>query len=348
MNDTEVPDLPLPQPLETLISCNFGSPLWVRPLPLHASRRQRWRIGVSSAPLTAIAVYNPSTEENAAFVGFTEMFRRHTLPVPQIYDMKLAEQVYLEEDLGSTTLYDVLLAQPSDAITAPTVEIGQLLRSALDLLARFQVLGSASLDTSLCYQGAIFDTSAVGRDLHRFEREFLRRLLTEREISGVGALLSRFSDCFAPLLECRYFMYRDFQSRNIMVRGSQLTFIDYQSGRLGPPDYDAVSFLYQARINLNQELRDELYEHYLGRFEVYSEASTQRRREYLPWFVSLRALQTLGAYGELGLGQGKTHFVQSIPQALDNLVSALREVRDASTRDLLSLIELVRDRCRPA
>ncbi len=225
----------------------------------HASRRQMFRLRGKGN--LAVSVANSDIKENTAFIEFTRHFRYRGLPVPEIYGINLREGLYLMEDLGDTTFFDVL-DKSREHGEAPNSKCRSLLFQILTMLPRFQVDGAEGQHLFFCHPSREFDKAGVLRDMYFFEREFLKR--TNVKYSS-EVLYRNFEDIAAFIhgSGCRYFMYRDFQSRNVMIRDDRPFFLDYQGGCKGPLQYDVVSFLYQSKANLPQDLRDEATEEYL-------------------------------------------------------------------------------------
>jgi hypothetical protein len=116
-----------------------------------------------------------------------------------------------------------------------------------------------------------------------------------------------------------YFLYRDFQSRNIMLRDGQPFFVDYQGGRKGALQYDIASLLYDSKADLPPALRRQLLDHYLDSVGSYLKLDRGAFMEHYYAYVYVRLMQALGAYGFRGFYERKTHFLQSVPYALKNL-----------------------------
>ena len=262
-------------------------------------------------------------EENAAFVGFSRHFRRYGLPVPEIYAEAPEQGAYLEEDLGDSTLYEFLSVHRAGSSIAP--EAVAAYRRAVELLPRFQVEAGRGLDYSLCYPRASFDRQSIAWDLNYFKYYFLR-------LAGIPfheqALEEDFERLTALLLGAGsdYFLYRDFQSRNIMMRAGEPWFIDYQGGRRGALQYDIASILFDGKADLPPAVRAELLEHYL---DALGEQIKLDRTEFLRYYyayVHVRLMQAMGAYGFRGFYEHKAHFLQSVPYAVRNLRWLLHNV----------------------
>jgi RNase adaptor protein for sRNA GlmZ degradation len=265
---------------------------------------------------TAIGVFNKDKKENIAFISFTNHFLKKGLNVPELFAQKLNENIYLIEDLGNTTLFSLVeKAKQSGQISEKILEYFKI---ALTELIRFQINGKKGLDFTVCYPRKTFDMQSIMWDLNYFKYYFLR--LTK--IPFDEQKLEEDFHCFSEYLlsaESKYFMYRDFQSRNILVNNNQLYFIDYQGGRKGALQYDVASLLFQAKINLSPDIRNSLLEFYVNELHQKSKIKNQVFLKHYYGYVLIRLLQTLGAYGFRGYYENRTHFLLSIPYALKNL-----------------------------
>ena len=255
-------------------------------------------------------------EENAAFLAFSKHFRRHGLPVPEIYAQDLDQGAYLEEDLGDTTLFEFLSANRAGKnIAAPVIEA---YRKVVAVLPRFQVEAGGDLDYSVCYPRASFDHQSIAWDLNYFKYYFLR-------LAGVPFNEQALEDDFGRLTEFLlaaprdYFLYRDFQSRNIMLREGRPWFLDYQGGRKGALQYDIASLLFDSKADLPPELRRELLEEYLQQLSAFVDLDRAAFMHYYYAYVYVRLMQAMGAYGFRGFYEHKLHFLQSVPYALKSL-----------------------------
>ncbi len=266
--------------------------------------------------LSAIGIVYSVREENFAFLEFSRHFRRHGLPVPEIYAEDLSQGAYLEEDLGDTTLFEFLgLHRAGEDIAPQAIEA---YRKVVAVLPRFQVEAGRDLNYKVCYPRSSFDRQSIAWDLNYFKYYFLR-------LAGVPfneqALEQDFSRLTKFLLGAGhdYFLYRDFQSRNVMLRGGQPFFLDYQGGRKGALQYDIASLLYDGKADLPPRLRQELLDHYLDCLGGYIDFNREVFMEHYYAYVYVRILQALGTYGFRGFYERKVHFLQSVPYALKNL-----------------------------
>jgi aminoglycoside/choline kinase family phosphotransferase len=265
---------------------------------------------------TAIGILYPVREENVAFLEFSRHFRSHGLPVPEIYAEDLSQGAYLEEDLGDTTLFEYLGEnRAGEVIAAPAIEAYRKVEAALP---RFQVEAGRDLNYKICYPRASFDRQSIAWDLNYFKYYFLRVSdvpFNEQALELDFARLTKF------LLGASrdYFLYRDFQSRNVMLRGGQPYFLDYQGGRKGALQYDIASLLYDGKADLPPELRQELLDYYLDCLGSFIDLKREAFMEHYYAYVYVRILQALGAYGFRGFYERKVHFLQSVPYALKNL-----------------------------
>ncbi len=309
--------------LAELFTSRFGlPPADVSPLPAHGSDRMRFRLKARDGR-TAIGVENHDGDENAAFVGFSRHFRSAGLPVPEIYAESLADGVYLEEDLGETTLFQLLQRERGSAAEIPPAVAAVYTRS-VGLLAKMQIEAGQGLDYRLCHPHGAFDRRSMSWDLNYFKYYFLK-------LAHVPFHEQRLENDFETLIAflvqapADYFLYRDFQSRNIMVRDGQPWFIDYQGGRRGALPYDLASLLLDAKADLSFEFRDQLKAAYVEAASALVPIDRDRFEEYYRGFSLIRILQAMGAYGYRGFFERKAHFLQSVPYAIRNLERLLAD-----------------------
>ena len=283
-------------------------------LPLAPSGSNRVYYRLKKGDKSAIGAFNPDRKENEAFIGFSRHFYSKDLPVPEIYAVGPDGLLYLQEDLGFTTLYSYLL-QKGDYFPDYLIRI---YKRVVEQLARLQVEGGEGLDYSLCYPRAAFDKQSMIWDFNTFKYYFLRLA----DVPFDEQLLENDMEQFAEYLlqaDSSHFMFRDFQTRNIMIRSGEPYFIDYQGGRRGALQYDLASLLYQAKANIPDDIRLELLEHYMDSLEQMLPVDRQQFVEYYYAFVLVRSIQVLGTYGFRGLYERKEYFINSIPFALRNL-----------------------------
>ena len=286
---------------------------------------------------SVIRVQGTNRDENRAFIYMARHFHALGLPVPELYSVSDDEMSYTQEDLGDTILFDHL-------------DNHTLLERTIRALAHIQVTGAKDFDWSVCFPVPAMDERAIRWDLNYFKYCFLKG--TKIEFSE-----PKLEDDFDTLVKvilaqpAETFLYRDCQSRNVMIRDDQPYFIDFQGGRRGPTQYDVASFLWQAKANFSPAIREQLIDAYLDELEkveitIYHSPFTNKAdwRSALPHFVLLRTLQVLGAYGYRGYFERKPHFLESIPLALKNLREVLEQLKDeypylyALSNDLLLLV----------
>lgn len=310
--------------LKALFEERFRSPVaQVQTLDGRLSGSGRTLMRLTNGQVSAIGVLYNVREENLAFLEFSKYFRCRGLPVPEIYGSDLDHGAYLEEDLGDTTLFEFLSAnRAGQNIAAPVVEA---YRKAVAILPRFQVEAGRGLNYNVCYPRASFDRQSIAWDLNYFKYYFLR-------LAGVSFNEQRLEDDFGHLTELLlqadgdYFLYRDFQSRNIMLREGHPWFLDYQGGRKGALQYDIASLLFDAKADLPPELRQQLLGDYLNRLSDFIPLDRDAFMRFYFAYVYVRLMQALGAYGFRGFYEQKTHFLQSVPYALKSLRWLLEHV----------------------
>jgi aminoglycoside/choline kinase family phosphotransferase len=288
----------------------------IQPLQGQLGGSGRNIIRLSTDTVSAIGILYNVREENIAFLEFSRHFRRQGLPVPEIYGEDLNQGAYLEEDLGGTTLFEFLSKHRIGDNIAP--QAVDAYRKVVAMLPRFQVEAGRDLNYNVCYPRDSFDRQSIAWDLNYFKYYFLR-------LAGIPfseqALEDDFDRLTTFLLSAKrdYFMYRDFQSRNVMLRDSQPYFLDYQGGRKGALQYDIASLLYDAKADLPPELRQQLLDLYIEKLGAYADVQREEFLHHYYAYVYVRILQALGAYGFRGFYERKSHFLQSVPYALKNL-----------------------------
>jgi aminoglycoside/choline kinase family phosphotransferase len=310
--------------LERLFEQHFHSPV-ARTQPLQGGLGASGRkiIRLAGGGFNAIGVLYGVREENVAFLEFSRHFRRHGLPVPEIYAEDLSRGAYLEEDLGDTTLFEFLSKNRAGENIAP--QVVEVYRKVVALLPRFQVEGGRDLNYKVCYPRDSFDRQSIAWDLNYFKYYFLR-------LAGIPFNEQALEDDFGRLTEFLlsaprdYFLYRDFQSRNVMLRGGNPFFVDYQGGRKGALQYDIASLLFDSKADLPPALRQQLLDHYLGTLAGFIELDREAFMRHYDAYVYVRLMQALGAYGFRGFYERKPHFLQSVPYALKNLRWLLHNV----------------------
>jgi aminoglycoside/choline kinase family phosphotransferase len=303
--------------LKRLFEQHFRAPAGqVQPLQGQLGGSGRVIVRLSGSGQSAIGILYSVREENAAFLEFSRHFRRHGLPVPEIYAEDLSQGAYLEEDLGDTTLFEFLSAnRAGHAIAPPAIEA---YRKVVAILPRFQVAAGHDLNYKVCYPRASFDRQSIAWDLNYFKYYFLRLAGVPFNEQALEIDFTRLTK-FLLAADRDYFLYRDFQSRNVMLCGSQPFFLDYQGGRKGALQYDIASLLYDGKADLPPELRRQLLDHYLDCLAGFIGLNRDAFMEHYYAYVYVRILQALGAYGFRGFYERKPHFLESVPYALKNL-----------------------------
>jgi aminoglycoside/choline kinase family phosphotransferase len=303
--------------LQELFAERFGAPpSEVAELRAHGSDRKLWRLHAADGR-TAIGVENPDLGENAAFTGFAAHFRASGLPMPEIYAEDRAAGLYLEEDLGDMTLFDLLNRERGDSSDVPS-SVAAVYEKTVRLLPRIQIEAGRGIDYGLCYPREAFDRRSMMWDLNYFKYYFLK-------LAGVPVHEQKLENDFDALCgfllqaDREHFLYRDFQSRNVMVRDGEPWFIDFQGGRKGALHYDLASILLDAKANLPFEFRDRLRQVYLRAANEIAPLDVKKFERHYRGYALIRILQAMGAYGFRGFYERKAHFLQSVPYAIRNL-----------------------------
>ncbi len=306
-------------------------------LPQSGSDRKYFRI--KSGAKSVIGAYNPNTEENEAFIGFTKHFISKGLPVPEIFGYLPHKFVYFLRDLGDINLFTWL--QQKQAQEGFDIDAEDIYRKILDKLIHFQLEGIDGLNLELCYPHKSFDRQSMMWDMNYFKYMFLKLVavpFNERRLEHDFDLLADF------LLETRqdYFLYRDFQSANVMLVDGEPWFIDYQGGRKGAPQYDAASLLYDAKARIPEKARQRLLSYHINNFCSVSGESKEEFRGYYAGFSMIRLMQALGAFGFRGLYEKKPTFTGSIIPAVILLIQLIDSKElPLSLTELFSSVRLI-------
>ncbi|MCH5247130.1 MAG: phosphotransferase [Muribaculaceae bacterium] len=294
----------------------------IEELPPSGSNRRYFRLTDADEKHSLIGAAGTCKEENHAFIKLAQHFASKDLPTPKVLGVSTDETVYLQEDLGNDTLFNLI--ERGRSTRSFSNEEKELLAKTIRLLPDVQFNGAVGMDFSVCYPSAEFDHRSIMWDLNYFKYCFLKATgldfqedLLENDFQALAEILMRSMSST--------FMLRDFQSRNVMIKDGQPYFIDFQGGRKGPFYYDVASFLWQAKANFPESLREELLKEYIEALRKYKPVDEKYFHEQLRHFVLFRTLQVLGAYGFRGYFEKKPHFMQSVPYALSNLRDLLSE-----------------------
>jgi aminoglycoside/choline kinase family phosphotransferase len=311
--------------LKKLFEQHFHLPVGrVQPLQGQLGGSGRKIIRLASEQFSAIGILNDVREENVAFLEFSRHFRRHGLPVPEIYAEDLSHGAYLEEDLGDTTLFEFLSKNRVGENIAP--EVVEAYRKVVAVLPRFQIEAGRDLNYKVCYPRSSFDRQSIAWDLNYFKYYFLRPAAVPFSEQALEDDFGRLTK-FLLSADRNYFLYRDFQSRNILYRDGHPFFVDYQGGRRGALHYDIASLLYDGKADLPPELRQQLLDHYLDTLAGFIKLEPEAFMQHYYAYVYVRIMQALGAYGFRGFYERRAHFLESVPYALKTLRWLLHHVK---------------------
>lgn len=308
-----MPSNKIEQALSALFEDWAGAPATLV-LPLAPSGSARIYYRLQNADRVAVGAFNPDRKENEAFLVFSRHFKGKGMPVPEIYAERLEEGVYLQEDLGFTTLYSYLL-QKGDYFPDYLV---QIYKRVVEQLAHLQITGGQGLDYQVCYPRAAFDKQSMRWDFNTFKYYFLKLAAIPFDEQALENDMDRFADYLLEA-DTSHFMFRDFQTRNIMIKSGEPYFIDYQGGRRGALQYDLASLLFQAKAGIPDDIKEELLAHYLDTAESLTTIDREAFVNYYYGYVLMRCIQVFGTYGYRGLYERKEHFIKSIPFAIRNV-----------------------------
>ena len=269
-----------------------------------------------------IGVYGTSIEENKAFLYMAEHFKKKNLPIPQVLCVSEDQSCYLQEDLGDTLLFHRIEQGRTTGNFSEKEK--ELLRKTVRLLPAIQFAGADGFDFNQCYPQPEFNQRSILWDLNYFKYCFLKATGLEFQEDRLEDDFMKMSDVLLKSSSAT-FMYRYFQSRNVIIKDVEPLFIDFQGGRKGPFFYDVASFLWQAKARYPENLRKELLDEYMDALGAYTTIDRDQFFCQLRHFVLFRTLQVLGAYGFRGYFEKKPHFIQSVPYAIANLHQLLQE-----------------------
>lgn len=292
------------EPLKKLYTKIFGDTPEIYALKGGGSPRHYYRLISSNGK--AIGVWSKDVKENRDFVRLQKVLESNGIKVPEIYSVSDDYECYLLQDLGDLSLFDAL--QGENRL--------DLAKQALKNLVKIHGLPSELWQDKVGFPP--FSERLVKWDLNYFKYDFLKPEHIDFDEEKLEDDFEKLSKLLVSQEFKRGFMYRDFQSRNIMIYEENLWFIDFQSARKGPVLYDAVSFIWQAKAPFTAMERESLEDYYIG---LVTTNDDEKRKIHLQFKIMqlFRNLQVLGAYGFRGLIERKGHFIESIPKAVNNL-----------------------------
>jgi len=284
----------------------------VNKIPQSGSIRIYFRIITSIKSF--IATYGINIKENEAFIYFSRHFKNCDCPVPEIFAVNEEGTIYIQKDFGDISLLNKLEEHGYNGY------VYSLFQQSLKQLAHLQIKGDENLDYDFCLTSKEFGRQAILSDLLYFKYYFLDALQVPYDKEKMLDDFEKLSE-YLSQVDYKYFMFRDFQSRNILIEDEKVHFIDYQGGMKGASQYDVASMLWQAKANLSDEWKNNLLDYYIDCVEDLLNKKVDRARFVNQYngYVLIRLMQVLGAYGFRGLFERKAHFLTSIPLGLKNL-----------------------------
>jgi len=291
-------------------------------LPPSGSYREYCRL--SNANRSVLGAFNADIKENTAFLSFSNHFKNQGIPVPKIYAVSSDLKKYLLEDLGNTTLFQYLTDIRETEGFSENIVLKY--KKVLKELPKIQIVAGKDVDFSVCYPREAFDKQSMMWDLNYFKYYFLKLAKISFDEQALEDDFQLFSN-YLLSASSNYFMYRDFQSRNVMVKDDEVYFIDYQGGRKGALQYDLASLLYDGKADIPESVRAELFNYYIAELKKLKKVDEEEFAAYFKGFVLIRIMQAMGAYGFRGFYEKKQHFLKSIPFALKNLEYLLKDIK---------------------
>lgn len=279
---------------------------------------------IQSKERSVIGALNSDIKENTAFLSFTNHFKRNGIRVPEIYTVSSDLKKYILEDLGNTTLFEYLTkTREKEGFSGNIIE---KYKKVLQALPQIQIIAGKNIDYTVCYPRAAFDKQSMMWDLNYFKYYFLKLAKIQFDEQSLEDDFQQFSN-YLLSANSGFFLYRDFQSRNVMLKNDEVYFIDYQGGRKGALQYDLASLLYDGKADIPESVRSELFEYYLKELKKYLTVDVEQFTAFFKGFVLIRIMQAMGAYGFRGFYEKKEHFLKSIPYALKNLEFLLKNIK---------------------
>ena len=314
----------------------LGGPFRWEPLQGDGSERAFYRVSDRKGSL--VLVWRPLVDqrfpnENDSYVYMGEHLLKKGIPVPEIYGYSRSEGLTLLEDLGQVHL--------QEAVQSANERLIVLYHQAIELLLKLQADATQDLETSHCFDTPVYDSPfIIRRELEYFRWSFLEGAL-ELEIDsdyleGDFSLLAARAGKVGSRL---FFLHRDFQSRNLMVKGDLLYLIDFQGARLGPPQYDLASLLFDPYVQLPQSIQNELLTSYSRNLIELSGMSIDEFMDRFYHVALCRNLQILAAFSFLTRIRGRPHFAQYIKPAWRSLRGLLAETSCSDYQVLAKLVE---------
>jgi len=299
----------------------------------HSSERNIFRL--KSGKFSCIGIHNKNIQENIAFLQFSIALKSIQLKVPLVYSCDKNHEFYLEEDLGKYSLYEYALKKYQTS----GIETYKLFENALYDLIDFQIEGDSVINYKYCYQTKFFNKIQIYSDLQKFNNYFISNII---KCKFPGSLIKNLSHYFDKIIskEKQYFMFRDFQPRNIMLRNKKLYYIDYQSGRKGPLQYDLSSFLYSGSIQLTNNQREKLFIFYLDKLSERIPINKDPFEKNFYIISAVRLLQMLGSYGYSYSVTGNKIFIKKTLKTFEKIKDIIPKIEDKFLKQFLKdLIE---------
>ena len=306
--------------------------------PLHSDGSERAFYRVSDRKVSLVLVWSPLKDqrfpnENDSYVYMGKHLLKKGIPVPEIYGYSRAEGFTLLEDVGSVHLQDAVQLADERLI----VFYGQ----AVELLLRMQVEATQDLDTSYCFDAPVYDQPfIIKRELEYFRWSFLGGALKlEIDSDYLEGDFSLIASRAGKVGDRSFFLHRDFQSRNLMVKGDFIYLIDFQGARLGPPQYDLASLLLDPYVQLPESIQNELLRLHSRKLSELAGMSVDEFMYRFSHVALCRNLQILAAFSFLTKRKGRPHFAQYIMPAWRSLRRLLAEPKCSNYQSLANLVK---------
>ncbi len=326
-------------------SADPNSSLSWNPLQGDGSDRRWYRLHSGGQSLIlvdhGIGEPGPRCTEAESWIHIADHLMRHDLPVPKPVAADAFSGVIVMKDLGDRHFQNAI----RDTGTAS--DRRSWYERLMEPLARMGLLAVEGFDPNWCWQTAHYDERLIlEKECDYFRSAFLEGWLDLKALPE--ALEREFSALATRTMEHAVsgLVHRDMQSRNVMVHGEDLFFIDFQGARIGPVQYDLASLAVDPYVPLTSEERDALPKLYRKAAEHLRPIDGDRFEQGFRLCCITRNLQILGAFAFLSRVKGKRRFEAFIPDAVATLERNLNRYFKHDFPELLQVVESARQAIR--
>ncbi len=305
----------------------LNQPLLLEKLVGDASTRVFIRIFFDSGD-TLVAMCYPEAAGfgDDSFVEIHDYLTYLGMPVPEIVSVHPKLGIIVMEDLGDSLLETaVQMADENEKL--------RMYEQAMDIILRMVTNSTGTEQTCVAHTRA-FDFEKLSFEMDFFVTHFVDGFLKSELSPKTENQLKQnlYSVCQALESEPRFFVHRDYHSRNLMIRHNKLVMIDFQDARMGPVQYDIVSLLRDSYVTLTDSLIHTLIDGFLRQAGRVVSQSHERFSHVFNLMALQRNLKALGTFGYQTSVVGSTRYVSSINRTIgyleQNLIKNPRIIPD--------------------